>query len=431
MPEDTEVNEGQTEELLHGVATAKKQAHVRRVFIRTVEQKAVLTVGALGALYSPFTSGKPAVRIEVCTDDDIKRLHDDKSVEVFEDFRLEPLAPWWLHRSSELKLMAPAVWQSKTQRDVLEHIRAPKAWETTKGKGVTIAVVDTGVDASTAFVNRSNQSFCPLPDAKPWIDPVGHGTMCASIACAPATAKYAGVAPEATLLSARAYDPIGETFMASDLYLVYRHLIDRKRNGAFPGGLVVSNSFGHDVCQPPAFDDGKTIPEAHPFVGLVRDCIQEGIVFVFAAGNAHASLQCRNPVNACGPNTIWATNSIDEVIAVGTVNWDETNQTNGVHSNSSRGPGYWSKRKDKPDVVAPTYGEVAWGSSYEAMEWWGTSGAAPQVAGLAALMLAKKPDLTPAQILQAVRASARALPKGDATCVGAGIIDCENALKML
>jgi subtilisin family serine protease len=159
--------------------------------------------------------------------------------------------------------------------------------------------------------------------------------------------------------------------------------------------------------------------------------VKEGIVFVFAAGNAHADLCCKNPASNDSPNTIWATNSIDEVITVGTVDWEETNQNEGAHANSSRGPGDWSKNKSKPDVVAPTYGEVAWGSGFRKMEWWGTSGACPQAAGLAALMLAKKPSLTPAQILQAVRESARRLTGKPPNCVGAGIIDCENALKML
>src|ERR1041385_2994740 len=217
-----------------------QHAHVRRVFIRTIEQRPFLTVGSFGAFYSPVMTGKPAVRIEVCTDDDIKRLRDDKLVEVFEDFQFEPLVRWWERDGSGFSPMLPPPWHSKAQRDVMEHINAPKAWEISKGKGVTIAIVDTGVDKSfVEFVDASEDSFCPLPDVDPWTDNIGHGTMCASIACAGARAKYCGVAPEATLLSARS------TFAASDLYLIYRQLIVRKRAGAFPGGLVVSNSFGH------------------------------------------------------------------------------------------------------------------------------------------------------------------------------------------
>ena len=68
----------------------------------------------------------------VIPDDDIKRLHEDKSVEVFEDFHFEPLLNWW-QRPSSLSPMAPPVWRAKTQRDVLEQINAPRAWADSKG----------------------------------------------------------------------------------------------------------------------------------------------------------------------------------------------------------------------------------------------------------------------------------------------------------
>lgn len=426
MDQQTETNGKQTLALRTLPTPTPQHAHVRRVFIRVMEQRPFLTAGSFGAFYSPIMTGKPAVRIEVCTDEDIRRLREDKSVEVFEDFQFEPLVEWWRRPKTGFGAMAAPVWSSKNQRHVMEHINAPSAWTVSKGKGVTIAIVDSGVDGSIdGFPNKSADSFCPLPDTNPWIDHLGHGTMCASIACAGKTAKYPGVAPEATLLSGRS------NFAASEIYHIYRHLLVRKREGGFPGGLVVSNSFGHYACQAPTFADGSPLPEAHPYVDLVRECVKEGIVFVFAAGNAHADLWCKHTANADSPNTIWATNSIDEVISVGTVDWDETNQRDGAHANSSRGPGDWSKNKNKPDVVAPTYGEVAWGGGHEAMEWWGTSGACPQVAGLAALMLAKKPGISPAQIVQALRASARSLAGKPAHCVGAGIIDCEKALNLL
>jgi subtilisin family serine protease len=120
-------------------------------------------------------------------------------------------------------------------------------------------------------------------------------------------------------------------------------------------------------------------------------------------------------------------NSIDEVISVGAVNQAERNDS-GDHANSSRGPGQWARARSKPDVVAPTYGEVIWGGGRRVMDWWGTSGACPQVAGLAALLLAARPSLTPADVGRIISGTARALSQ-DPTCVGAGIIDCEAAVQ--
>jgi subtilisin family serine protease len=61
------------------------------------------------------------------------------------------------------------------------------------------------------------------------------------------------------------------------------------------------------------------------------------------------------------------------------------------------------------------------------MPWWGTSGACPQVAGLAALLLAVSPGLSPAQVADLIRKTCRPLG-ASATCVGAGLIDCEAAV---
>lgn len=118
-------------------------------------------------------------------------------------------------------------------------------------------------------------------------------------------------------------------------------------------------------------------------------------------------------------------------MTTGTVDWNESNQEpGGEHANSSRGPGQWSTRGDKPDLVAPTYGEVAWGGSYRIMEWWGTSGACPQVAGAAALLLSARPTLSPEELRLLLRSTARPLT-GPPACVGAGILDCEAALQKL
>jgi len=61
------------------------------------------------------------------------------------------------------------------------------------------------------------------------------------------------------------------------------------------------------------------------------------------------------------------------------------------------------------------------------MPWWGTSGAGPQAAGLAALILAIKPSLSPAQIFDIIRSTCRPIA-GHANCVGHGLIDCQAAV---
>jgi hypothetical protein len=90
------------------------------------------------------------------------------------------------------------------------------------------------------------------------------------------------------------------------------------------------------------------------------DAIRAGIVVVYAAGNNHYDVKCNNDPTRCSPNTIWTVNSMDEVLSVGTVDWNNK-MDSGQHANSSRGPGQWSNKHKKPDCVAPTYGEVILG----------------------------------------------------------------------
>lgn len=398
-----------------------------KVFIKAVNEVHVPTVLNMHTLSEAIVSTEDTqVVIADLPEESINRLRDAPQFEVYDDIEFQtapPMPPeWWRRQIGQPLPLIPPVWHSKTQADVMNHNRASDAWHKSRGQGVTIAVVDTGTDGSMAeFIDRSPHSYAPS-FTTPWADSVGHGTMCAGIACGSIAngGRYNGVAPEATLLTART------TLRATDLYLIYEQLLRLKRNGEFQKGIVVSNSYGLYRCDPPAF------PEGHPYVDLVRLCIGDGMVFVFAAGNNHAFGLCHHPEAADSPNTIWAVNSIDDVITVGTVDWNESNNTaGGEHANSSRGPGQWSVRLDKPDVVAPTYGEVIWGGGYERMEWWGTSGACPQVAGLAALLLAKEPSLTPDQVRSIIRSTARALPGTSPTCVGDGIIDCEAAVQQV
>lgn len=268
-----------------------------------------------------------------------------------------------------------------SMKDVIEQIRAPEAWALTRGKGSTIVVVDTGVAGALkefAHDRRSPLDLAGEFQGQHWVDSHGHGSMCASIAAASKAegGRYDGVAPEATVLAAR-------TNLSSDnLFEVYDELLRARAEGHLIGPVVISNSYGLYTCTPP-----NVMPADHPFMTEILLAIQSGMFVCFAAGNNHHDLLCHHDPTAAGPNSIWGPNSHDEVISVGTVNRDLTNCDPGTpHANSSRGPGEWAKTTIKPDCVAPTYGQVIWGTSLRKMRWWGTSGACPQIAGLAALV---------------------------------------------
>jgi subtilisin family serine protease len=331
----------------------------------------------------------------------------------------EPAAQYWHPRA------APALDLADRPGlpEVTKQINAPAAWEYTKGSGSTIAIVDTGIDPDLREIGPARRVNIDIPSfyqAKHWFDEKGHGSMCAAIAAGSKSdgGKHDGVAPEATVIAARS------TLGATDIFLIYDELISAKRQGMIPGPLVISNSYALYACE------NNVLESDHPYLSMILQAIDNGIVVVFAAGNNHHDVTCKYPANECGPNTIWGVNSHDRVISVGAVDANGSNQTlPNPHVNSSRGPGEWAKEHLKPDVVAPTYGEIVWGNRYRPMDWWGTSGACPQVAGLAALLLSIAPRLQPAQIADIIRNTAQ-LNGARNNCVGHGVVDCGKAMQI-
>ena len=308
-----------------------------------------------------------------------------------------------------------------TLTDVMRHVRADRAWPVTEGQGVTIAVIDSGIasDLPELPAGKKRSSVDPggVYSGAHWQDPVGHGSMCATIAAGGGRGSaFRGVAPKATVIAARS------DLSAIDVSTIYTGLILAKRQNRISGPLVISNSWGLYACGSQGY-----MPPNHPFMDVILHAVAEGITVVFAAGNNHVTT-CKGDPRADNPNTIWGPNSHDKVITVGTVSRQETNRDPSTpHRDSSRGRGEWAQLRDKPDCVAPTYGVVVWGSSRRDMQWWGTSGACPQVAGLAALMCSVDPTLKPEQVASIIRDTCRHLDE-PASCVGSGIIDCEAAV---
>ena len=402
-----------------------------RVFLRMSNRheamsfiQAAITSDAIGTI-AYRTRNRPEVLIAEIPESELGIL-DKSGATVYPDFKFS-ITPTedadWAGAQYWAVQDEASMRSGKNLQDVLNQIRAPEAWRTSRGAGVTIAIVDTGVCSTLKEFPADKRLPLDLPSAysgSHWEDTVGHGSMCATIAAATKSAggRFDGVAPDARVISARS------TLKAADIYIIYDQLISAKKQGKIRGPLVISNSYGLPACSAPEF-----LPEDHPFVDIVVEAVESSIPVVFAAGNNHWYLQdCKNDPEACTPNTIWGVNSHDMVISVGTVNENDSNQDPSTpHPNSSRGPGQWAHSGTKPDCVAPTYGEVVWGCGYKNKEWWGTSGACPQVAGLAALLLSANPALSPKQVCDIIRRTCRRL-SAPATCVGAGLIDCAAAV---
>lgn len=154
----------------------------------------------------------------------------------------------------------------------------------------------------------------------------------------------------------------------------------------------------------------------------INDVVNAGAVVVVAAGNSNVNVSTTAPANCAN------------VIAVAA-----TNRNGGRASYSNFGslidiaaPGGAQLTANDANGILSTLNTGTQGPSTDAYVFYqGTSMAAPHVAGVAALMLAVEPTLTPAQMEAMLRASARAFPSGSScttTNCGAGLLDAQAAL---
>jgi serine protease AprX len=301
-----------------------------------------------------------------------------------------------------------------TLDDVTQAIAADRCWKDNDGSNVVIAVVDTGVDGShPEFAPAKRAGSWEEPGQSPWTDWKGHGTMCAAIAAGTTAygGRHNGVAPGARLIACKTQ------FYDSQLAAVYDYLSGLRETENWT--IVATNSYGIPVGASPP-------PPGSVFMEALDDAIKAGVNVVFSAGNYHA-LAMGKP-EACWPTSIWQYKCRADVLTVGTCRLDRK-----MWYYSSRGPGDIADEpnmRKKPDVTAPTpeNGAILYGDGTRVLsEGWGTSGAAPQAAGLAALLLSRKPELSAQQIFDIIRDTAVPLGHG-AECEGYGLIDCRGAL---
>jgi membrane-anchored mycosin MYCP len=263
-------------------------------------------------------------------------------------------------------------------------------WRLTRGAGVTVAVVDSGVDANPQFGDRVIVGPDLVAGTKrgipPGADCVGHGTAVASIiAAAPMRGiSFTGVAPAARILSVKISGT--DTFPTS----------------ATPQGIMDAVQFGADVINLSlsTTDDVPALRQA------VAYALSRNVVVVAAAGNDI-------PQNGAGP---FYPAAYPGVLSVG-----------------AAGPGGalapFSDRRTPVGVTAPGVNVT---SAYPGTfpdaynpDQSGTSFAAAYVSGVVALVRATHPRLSPAQVVARIEATARG-SAGPGT--GYGLVDPVRAV---
>ncbi|MCC8338828.1 S8 family serine peptidase [Streptomyces sp. R1] len=281
-------------------------------------------------------------------------------------------------------------------------IGSPEAWEAgLTGKGVTVAVLDSGVDAGhpdLAGRIAQSKSFIPGEEVA---DRNGHGTHVTSTvggSGAASDGKEKGVAPGATLAVGKVLSDEGfgsESEIIAGMEWAARDV----------DADIVSMSLGS--TEP---SDG-TDPMAEAVNTLSRET---GALFVIAAGNTGT------------PSSIGSPGAADAALTVGAV--DSADQAAWF---TSAGPRYGDNAL-KPDLSAPGVGILAARSrltegsgDYTGMD--GTSMATPHIAGVAALLAEQHPDWTGARLKDALMSTSKELD-ASAYQLGAGRVSVPGAV---
>lgn len=280
-------------------------------------------------------------------------------------------------------------------------INAPTAWSAGyTGTGVTVAVLDTGIDAShPALSGRVVSWYDTVNGQSTAYDDHGHGTHCAGIVGSH-DSYYKGVAPSCDLMGVKVLDAQGSGY-DSDIIAGIEWAVNN-------GADVISMSLGGRAF---------TSPDLDPVCIACVEAWNAGVVVVVAAGNSGP-----RPRSIDSPGiepTIITVAAADDK---NTIDWTDDD----IAQFSSRGPTKYGDAK--PDVAAP--GVAIYSCEANTGGWVsksGTSMATPHVAGAVALILEAKPSYTPDTIKTILMNTANDLGL-DYNLQGAGQIDVWAAI---
>ena len=346
------------------------------------------------------------------------------------------------------------LWNEKSSKatpgdDIIENIikvNADDVWETgVTGYGVVVAVIDSGVnynhvdladhlwDGGPAFPHHGYNTYYNNNDP---MDNFGHGTHCAGTVCGDGTSgTRTGIAPDATLMCVKCVSDEG-TGTVNDINNGMEWAIEHQAD-------VLSMSLGLPLSSVP----DRTIMRRTSVTAL-----ELGIVAAVAVGNEGSNElfypvpdNVRTPGN-CPPPWLHPDQAnvnpgeLSCVIAIGAVDYNDN-----VAYFSSHGPVTWQATEYadynynpgigliRPDVCAPGVDVVSldFQTNIGFAKMSGTSMATPCAAGVMALMLDKKSDLTPADISMILETTAHKITPNKNNSTGSGRIDALAAINAI
>ncbi|WP_199733212.1 type VII secretion-associated serine protease mycosin [Micromonospora sp. BL1] len=280
--------------------------------------------------------------------------------------------------------------QVRDEQWQLEELRAKTAWRTSTGRGVVVAVIDSGVDGTHPDLAGQVLPGLDLvtPDGSDGPDPVGHGTTVAGLIAGRADDDRGvlGLAPDAKILPVRVLDAENRYDDALIIAKAVRWAVDN-------GAQVVNLSLGGSSDNP-------------ALAAALDYAFARNVVVVACTGNLATSTTTEvwYPAREPGVLAVAGLERTSENLWSGSITGHETvlsAPATGLYG--ARPEGYWRVQ--------------------------GTSFAAPLVAATAALVRARYPKMSAGDVVNRLIATARDLgPTGRDDRFGYGLVDPVAAL---
>lgn len=275
------------------------------------------------------------------------------------------------------------------------HANVEAAWPLSDGTGVTIAIIDDGVDIDHQEFQSSSKVLAPRDVTRKTDNPRpgdgdNHGTACAGVACADGNFGASGVAPKARLIPIRLASGLGSQAEADAF-------VWAAQNGAD----VISCSWGpkdgaFNNPNDPIHNQRVALPDSTRLAmnfATEKGRNGKGCVICFAAGNGNESVDNDGYASYERVIAVAATNDNNKRAAYsdfGAAVWAAFPSNNGFKSLT---PGIWTTDRSGPLGYNPGNALEGDAAGNFTNDFGGTSSAAPGMAGVAALILGRNPNL--------------------------------------